>query len=436
MEYKIEFLDKEITPYGGFILLKNMLDRTGIFEYLSQLNLPQPGSNRGYNPVEVIISFMLSIWSGANRFSHTEITRQDNVLKKIFEFDFIPSSSTFTRFFKKFSFGLNNEIFTLIYSWFFTNIHFDNFTIDFDSTVMTRYGNQEGARKGYNPQKPGRNSHHPLMAFIDDCNMVANFWLRPGNTGASSNFLNFLEDTLIKLEGKKIGLLRADSGFFSESIFNYLENSNINYVIAAKFQAPLKRAIANAKTWLYLAEGVDIAEDVFQCNGWTKQRRIIIVRQKISRRPNATGKVVTLFGEEINHGDYRYSCFVTNLDLPAAVVWRSYRGRANAENRIKELKYDFGFDSFNMNEFYATEAALNFAVLAYNLMSLFKHAIVQGNKNNMLSTLRFKLFNISSYITKNGNSKVLKLCLAPKRRQWFLGLWDNSRQFSLPVVFP
>ena len=121
--------------------------------------------------------------------------------------------------------------------------------------------------------------------------------------------------------------------------------------------------------------------------------------------------------------------------MPPAIVWRSYRGRANAENRIKELKYDFGFDSFNMNEFFATEAALNFAILAYNLMSLFKHAVIRGDKFNMLSTLRFKLFNISSFIVKKGNSKILKLTLDPNRRQWFLGLWDNSRSFNFPVIY-
>ena len=435
MDFKIEFTGKEITPYGGLVLLKKMIDRSGLIEYFSTLSLPQPGSNRGYNPINVIMSFMLSIWCGANRFTHTEITRQDHTLKKIFGFNLIPSSTTFTRFFKKFSFKLNNEIFTPIYSWFFNNLHFNNFTIDFDSSVMTRYGDQEGAKKGYNPQKPGRNSHHPLMAFIDDCNMVANFWLRSGNTGASSNFFNFLEDTLIKLKGKTVGLLRADSGFFGEPIFEYLENLKINYIIAAKFQTTLKRAVANAKTWLYLAEGVEITDDIFQCKDWKTARRIIIVRQKISKRPNATGKTLTLFGELIDNGEYRYSCYFTNLELPAATVWRTYRGRANAENRIKELKYDFGFDSFNMDEFFATEAALNFAVLAYNLMSLFKHAIIKGDKFNMLSTLRFKLFNISSFIIKKGNSKILKLSLSPKRRQWFLGLWDNSRQFTLPVCY-
>lgn len=37
----------------------------------------------------------------------------------------------------------------------------------FDSSVLTRYGEQEGAARGYNPSKPGRKSHHPLMAFVD-----------------------------------------------------------------------------------------------------------------------------------------------------------------------------------------------------------------------------------------------------------------------------
>ena len=31
-----------------------------------------------------------------------------------------------------------------------------------------------------------------------------------------------------------------------------------------------------------------------------------------------------------------------------------------------------GVDSFNLNDFFATEAALTFAMIAYNLMSLFR----------------------------------------------------------------
>ncbi|MCK7468314.1 MAG: transposase [Desulfosudis oleivorans] len=100
---------------------------------------------------------------------------------------------------------------------------------------------------------------------------------------------------------------------------------------------------------------------------------------------------------------------------------------------MKELKYDFGFDSFNMNSFYGTEAALNTVMLAYNLMSLFRQSIVGNKVQPKLSTLRYRLFAMGGYIVKEGNNRILKLSLAMKRREWFLGLWDKTSHFSLPV---
>lgn len=85
---------------------------------------------------------------------------------------------------------------------------------------MTRYAIQKGAKKGYNLKKPGRNSHHLLVAFVADVRMTANFWLRSGNTNTTNNFYNFLENTFEPLEGKTIGLLRADSGFYDKKISN------------------------------------------------------------------------------------------------------------------------------------------------------------------------------------------------------------------------
>jgi len=79
---------------------------------------------------------------------------------------------------------------------------------------MTRYGVQEGAMKGYNPAKRGSVSHHPLIAFIADVKLVANMWLRSGNTSSANNFLAFLEHTLSKLKNKTVSLIRLDNGFF------------------------------------------------------------------------------------------------------------------------------------------------------------------------------------------------------------------------------
>jgi hypothetical protein len=73
---------------------------------------------------------------------------------------------------------------------------------------MTRYGSQEGAKKGYYPALKTRASHHPLIAFINDVKLVANMWLRIENSSSANNFLSFLEDTLSKLKSKNASLIR------------------------------------------------------------------------------------------------------------------------------------------------------------------------------------------------------------------------------------
>ena len=74
------------------------------------------------------------------------------------------------------------------------------------------------SKKGYTLTKKGRPSHHLLMAFIADVKIVANMWLRGGNTSSATNFLGFLEDTLSKLKNKTVSLIRLDSGFFQSDI--------------------------------------------------------------------------------------------------------------------------------------------------------------------------------------------------------------------------
>jgi hypothetical protein len=77
---------------------------------------------------------------------------------------------------------------------------------------------------------------------------------------------------------------------------------------------------------------------MYQSNSWEKSRGMVIVRQRIKDRPKASPKQLILFCEEKIFKNYRYSIYVTNMNLARAEIWRLYRGRANAENRIKELK--------------------------------------------------------------------------------------------------
>jgi hypothetical protein len=116
--------------------------------------------------------------------------------------------------------------------------------------------------------------------------------------------------------------------------------------------------------------------------------------------------------------------FVTNLDLPAHLVWKLYRDRADAENRIKELKYDFGADSFCLSSFNATEAAFRFIMVAYNLLSLFRQIALRERKQSTLKTLRFKCIALGAWITKHSRHKILNIALAREKSAWLDGLFD------------
>ena len=103
---------------------------------------------------------------------------------------------------------------------------------------------------------------------------------------------------------------------------------------------------------------------------------------------------------------------VTSLSLPAVEVWRSYRGLVDCENRIKELKEDFGLDSFNLYSFYATEAALGFAMLVYNLMSTFQQVVVRAKIQPMLTTLHQQVLAVSAFWHHDPNQNKLLLAVS------------------------
>jgi hypothetical protein len=435
MDYKIEFTDKEITPWAGILMLKKMLDKMDFKSCLDVLDLPEQGSNRGYSSDQLIKQFMTSVWCGANKFEHTEVTRQDEVIRQFWGFERMAGHKSFQRFFNKFDLATNQKVFTPLYQWFFKNLQFNNLTLDVDSTIHTRYGTQQGAKKGYNPKKPGRLSQHPLMAFVAESKMVANFWLRSGDAYTSNNIEAFLDDTFEKLQGKKIGLFRADSGFYDKKVLSYLEDKRLNYIVAVRLYAPVQQLIASHKTWLRLSGGIEVAESVYPSPLWNKPRRMVMVRQHIPTRPKATGRSLKLFQDEGIYKQYRYSCFITSLDLPCEQIWTLYRQRAVAENRIKELKYDFGLDSFCMDKFWATEAAFRTIMMGYNLMSLFRQIVLQSKSQATLSTLRFKCFALGSWITKHAGKTTLNISAIGEKRIWLDGLFDIVRQKSQPLEF-
>jgi hypothetical protein len=353
------------------------------------------------------------------------------------------------RLFGKFTQRFNDAVMDDLYRWLFGKIAIDGVTLDLDSTVMTRYGTQEGAARGYNPAKRGRASHHPLMAFVADLRMIANCWLRPGNSSSANNVQAFLTNTLHRLGDKRVCLLRADSGFSDSAFLDHLDTQPIHYIIALRQNQPLQRALVNAENWWLLIDedghpvpGIELTRFAYQPDAWSVPRWVVGIRQHTARRADPKGKTLNLFADDPVIGLWRFSALTTDLDLSAETVWRIYRGRADCENRIKELKYDFAADSFNMKGFWATEAAPNVVMLAYapkevllgdNLISLFRQAVLRTKVQPTLATLHGQVLAIGASWHREADNNTLILSLPRKRRAWFKGLWTRSED---PPVIP
>jgi hypothetical protein len=62
-----------------------------------------------------------------------------------------------------------------------------------------------------------------------------------------------------------------------------------------------------------------------------------------------------------------------------------------------------------MDDFCATETAMRFVMVAYNLMSLFRQLTLQTQPQPTLSTLRFNCFAVGSWTVKQGETMVLNM---------------------------
>lgn len=150
---KWAFTDKPVTPWGGLRLVQEMLLRMRLREALGASGLPWPGSNRGYDPVVMLESFLVCVWVGGNRFAHTALVRFDKALCQMFGWEQVAEVSTFTRFFRRFKREEVDGVFGYLGCWFWEQLSPRMLTLDLDSSVITRFGEQEGTAIGYNRQR-------------------------------------------------------------------------------------------------------------------------------------------------------------------------------------------------------------------------------------------------------------------------------------------
>lgn len=300
-------------------------------------------------------------------------------------------------------------------------------TLAIDSSVITRNVHQKCAIKGYNSGKRGRPSHDPIIAFSDALKMVMNGWMRTGANHSTKDAIEFLEVTFKIVALDNIGHIRGNPDLYSDLIVRYLEIEDhpVKYIFKAKETAALDQKIIQIRRWHQnnsILKNGSYKEIQYQSSRWNKPRRLVIV-QLPQRKEEKGQQELFIEYEQLAHNEYMV--FIPNTKDSTVEIHRRFNQHGDSENRIKELKYDYGIDGFALQHFGAMEAAFRFIIVAFNLMSIFKLANMTSEIHHRLSTLKIQCIPIGSYLKTRGRKLKMKLLSEGKQRPFLEHLFEN-----------
>ena len=412
---RISFTDQRLTAHGGMVVWSHFLHQKRFRRQLREVLPHRPTSPNAYEPTDVALGYIGGILCGADKLSRVAWLQSDPALSQVLGVEAIASQSTLSRFFDMFGQktcnvlnGLHRQAVGSLPSLQ------DGYTLDLDSwSLLHEDGHQQGVAVGYTRQglKP---CHRPLIAALAESKLIANYWLRRGDSPCANGAAEFLRQTVQGLPAHlRIKLVRGDAGFGEAGVQDMAQALGLKFIFVARLTQKVQSLCRHDDAHWQRTEipGLEVQEVELDQPG----RRLIVVRQRVEQRPQAGGKTL------LEVPGYRFQALVTNLprSVDALNVWRRYNGRADIENRIKELGQQFGIKRLCVENFWGTEAMHHLAIAAYNLCVLLQRRLGQLEKCE-LNTLRWRLFGRAAVWSRARGKPTLKLAVwGQAHRNWW-----------------
>ena len=431
------FEESHLTHFGGMWLIQQFCQRLQLRSKLQQ-HVRVPEHRGDYQSSELILALLFAIIMGLRRINKTEILQYNGAFLEMLGLDQFPDQTTLRRFLQRLTPASIRQLARLhdsLRAWLFALPEpRQSLILDVDSVVIVVYGHAQGAAVGYNPKKPGRRSYHPLFCFESHWHEFWHGTLRPGNAGASTGAIAFLQICLAKVPGtlaRKRIRFRMDSGFFGKRIVEFLDRSGCGYVIVAKEYSTIKAA-AQSTRFTALDSGWEYGEFRYQPGKWKEAHRFIVVRRPIPEDPEEA-KQLTLFKDR----RYAYHVFVTNLDLHPWRTYLFYNGRAGIEKSNREFLYDYPLGKIPTQSWTANVAFFQLLLLAANIVHWFKRLCLPANyKQATLDTIRSDFLVLPAKMVRVSKRNVIKLPRDYHYQREFLEAERALAGLRLPGKFP
>ena len=259
-----------VTPMGQLPFFIQFLKLGGRFDPWVRDCPLHYRSNNAPEKVNVLGSLFLSILSGHNRYSHITNLMSDRVNSRLLGMTKVVSDDSARRGLNKIDEKAGIEWLQKHLQSCYEPLLTTPWILDVDVTVKPLYGHQEGAKKGYNPQKPGRPSHTYHTYMMGNLRLVLDVEVQSGDQSNSCHSMPGLISLLHRLPANgKPAFVRGDIAWGTDNVMTQLEEIYQHYLFKLKKSVNVKNLIYKHHElgeWFYINKAWEAKEDVVVVN--------------------------------------------------------------------------------------------------------------------------------------------------------------------------
>jgi hypothetical protein len=131
-----------------------------------------------------------------------------------------------------------------------------------------------------------------------------------------------------------------------------------------------------------VSQGWQAIEDEIRLSGWSKARRVVVLRRRIKHDVALTARhddgqlVLALPHDSVEDSAqlWEYTVLVTNVAYDIAAIGQLYRDRCDCENGFDELKNQWGWGGFTTQDMHRSQITARAVALVYNWWSWYVRA--------------------------------------------------------------
>jgi hypothetical protein len=208
-------------------------------------------------------------------------------------------------------------------------------------------------------------------------------------------------------------LLCGDANYGNERAMVECESHDQKYLFRQRGTAKvyqLIRALEQQGGWTRFAEGSEAMEGQLQLMGWTRKRRVVVLRRPREPKGQPASSALLNWPEEqvVKAPEYEYQVLVTDMSENLATAVALYRQRADAENVYDELKNQWGWGGFTTRDLLRCQVAARMVALVYNWWSLFVRCAEPERPREAITSRPLLLHAVGRVIT-SGRQTILRL---------------------------